>query len=359
MPNMSCDVQMAAHGGALRSHQRMLDLDEDEENLTSAGMAQLSRVATMGSTSRMQLPRSGSSITVRLQSRRRIPSRCRCCDALLLFLGTATTLALVYTFLPDSLPVSLQTRLDILFGDTSSFSSPSPPPLASQPKGAFPNLAPPAPPETILPELLSLPPPSPSPPPPMWPPRPPPPRPVVDVLNERFRNGRAHTNNDPNKLGVLLHQFDGMEDYEQGWKPCTPRSVNEWCAPFADRFASSIINRRQPLLFNDKGGIIFRTETPELYRVLCSYAADAGSMSVVCDPPGVSATCVPGCWSGEPSWCTQARPWQCAWQPAELGIMMQKMEESNSREEPRYNEGMRACVRVCSQARKGNAVQPR
>ena len=106
---------------------------------------------------------------------------------------------------------------------------------------------------------------------------------MVDALNARFRDGVP--NSDPNLAGVLLHQFDGQEDYDQGWRPCHQHSTNRWCATYADRFASSIINRQAPYVFNDHGGMIFNTIPDDgvaLNRILCAYNADAGSMSVTC-----------------------------------------------------------------------------
>ena len=164
---------------------------------------------------------------------------------------------------------------------------------------------------------------------------------MVDALNARFRDGVP--NSDPNLAGVLLHQFDGQEDYDQGWRPCHQHSTNRWCATYADRFASSIINRQAPYVFNDHGGMIFNTIPDDgvaLNRILCAYNADAGSMSVTC-ADGAAAVheeggCLPGCLS---NWCTLERPWQCAWRPEELGTMMEQHLIGNSREaDQHYNE---------------------
>lgn len=53
-------------------------------------------------------------------------------------------------------------------------------------------------------------------------------------------------------------------------------------------------------LFHDVLGFIFR---PSENRIFCSYAGDGGSMNKVCDPPGQSEQCLPGCWDAGPEWC--------------------------------------------------------
>lgn len=46
-------------------------------------------------------------------------------------------------------------------------------------------------------------------------------------------------------------------------------------------------------------------------------------MNKLCDPPGVSATCVPGCYNGEPNWCSADNIWDCgAWKPTDLKQML-------------------------------------
>ena len=205
------------------------------------------------------------------------------------------------------------------------------------PATLLPPALPPPPAEPLPPGSPAAPPPDPSPPPPAPSPSLPPPRVVVDVLNEQFRLG--HPDNDPNVAGVLLHQFDGQEDFEQGWRPCTHQSANRWCSTFSDRFASSIINRRLNSVFNDHGGLVFRMDPPNLNRILCSYNYDAGSMSMTCDPPGPSATCLPGCWNLVPNWCTLTRPWQCAWRPTELQLMLEGHVQENAGTQAHYNEG--------------------
>ena len=282
---------------AARKHQRFTD--EDEEPVTPQTPAK--------PRFRVRLrPKRGSRL-----SRRQYCIVCLMCA--LCPLGIlAMSVQMSYAFAPEILPVWTVESLDWLYGNRQPSPPPSPLPFPS-----------PMPPQLPRPQMPPPPPPpKPSPPPPVPSPSPPPPRPVVDELNERFRNGRP--NNNPSVAGVLLHQFDGQEDWnDQGWMPCTESSSNSWCASYSDRFASSIINAQMPNVFNDAGGLIFRTEPASLNRILCSFSADAGSMSFTCEPRGPSASCIPGCWNEVPNWCTAERPWQCAWRPTELRAMME------------------------------------
>ena len=238
-------------------------------------------------------------------------------------------LMVVYVVHPALLPPSFSALLDAIFYE-QPVASPWPRSQSHPPHPSSP--APPPPDSAALPPP---PPPTPSPPPPApCPAMPPPPlpRPVVDQLNDRFRLGAP--SNDPDSAGVLVHQFDGQEDYTHGWNPCTSQSINDWCTKYSDRFASSLINKRVPFLFNTAGGMVFRMAADN--QILCAMSGDGGTMSVVCDPPGVSNACVPGCWSCldesnqpipscQPTWCTESQPWQCGWKPSELqGMLMQQ-----------------------------------
>ena len=356
----SYSIEMGIPSSASRPHRRMVD-DEDDDIVSPAAGSILDRE---DSTQSMASPAGAptrsigassqstrSSVTVRLQARR--PRRRRCTDVMLCALGSVvmlvTALQLLYTIMPEMLPSGVRSELDRLFGGTSATPPAlSPPPLPSPPfRAALPPMPPQIPPPPASPPP---PPPMPSPPPPKAPPNAPPPISVVDALNARFRDGQP--SNDPNQAGVLLHQFDGQEDYVEGWRPCTQGSENHWCATYADRFASSIINRRTPYVFNEMGGMIFNTLPDDgvaLNQILCSYNADAGSMSVVCEAGStvthVDGACLPGCVS---NWCTLERPWQCAWRPGQLQTMMEQHELGNSRETPHYNEGAHRARSRCA-----------
>ena len=154
----------------------------------------------------------------------------------------------------------------------------------------------------------------------------------------RFVQGTP--DNDLSLAGVLVHQWDGQEDshgtVDRRWLPC-PTSVS-WCAEFGDRFASSIINRRMNGLFNTQGGLIFRTSPAEVNEILCSWAADGGTMEKVCHPLGPSEDCMPGCWMETPNWCTPQRNWQCAFRPNDLQSMMRVFEAATNGNDNTYNE---------------------
>ena len=129
---------------------------------------------------------------------------------------------------------------------------------------------------------------------------------------------------------MLIHVFDGQEDFRKRWLPCPMHDQTAWCNKWGDRFASSMVAKGNAVLWeadNDAvAGLIFR---PEWNRVLCSYAADGGTMSHTCSPSGVSESCVPGCWSGRAAWCdvTDARVGfqKCSgpFPPERLGVMLQ------------------------------------
>ena len=49
-------------------------------------------------------------------------------------------------------------------------------------------------------------------------------------------------------------------------------------------------------------------------------------MTKLCNPPGVSATCIPGCNTGsQQAWCSfpTRRVYDCAWRPADLYYMLE------------------------------------
>lgn len=60
--------------------------------------------------------------------------------------------------------------------------------------------------------------------------------------------------------------------------------------------------------------------------MLCSYPGDGGSLEggKTCKPAGVSASCVPGCWKGAPSWCPVAQGKKCAFRPDDLASMLEQ-----------------------------------
>ena len=73
---------------------------------------------------------------------------------------------------------------------------------------------------------------------------------------------------------MLLHQFDGLEDWEggdRGYRPCH----HGWCAGRYDHVSVSLINKDLSRVFNGAGGIILSPST----RFNCSFPHDGGTQS--------------------------------------------------------------------------------
>ena len=155
---------------------------------------------------------------------------------------------------------------------------------------------------------------------------------TTDRLNARFVKGQPTDN--LFAAGVLIHQFDGMEDTAKPWLPC---GQAQWCAKFRDRISASMLNARSapgpsgpiPVFSEIYGGLIF---APGVARVMCSYAGDGGTMRKLCDPPGLSEQCVPGCGHGS----MRPGPWTGSMRKGELKSMLKK-QETRLEQKP-YNE---------------------
>ena len=121
------------------------------------------------------------------------------------------------------------------------------------------------------------------PPPPPEPPVSPPSAPLTPVerLNERFERGQPGS--DLARAGVLVHQFDTPDAvrYNNPWRPCP---ADKWCSKWADRYSTSIINRRIPHVFSaDESGFVVR---PLAVEILCAWSQDGGSMGRRCPVAG-------------------------------------------------------------------------
>ena len=179
-------------------------------------------------------------------------------------------------------------------------------------------------------------------PPPMPPAIPSPltPPPMADVaarLNARFRNGG--TSSDLQTAGVLVHQFDAMDDPNPDRSPWLPGGFQH--AETGDRISAALIHARMqadpgfniPIYSYSLAGIILN---PSANRLLCSYPYDVGSMSRHCWPRGVSDHCLPGCtrFDNDPDqWCVPGTDqWRqqnppCSWRPEDLDAMLSVREE--------------------------------
>ena len=160
---------------------------------------------------------------------------------------------------------------------SQSMSPPSPPPPPSPLGPPYPPSPPPP-----FPRLPPLPlrPPSPLAPPPYRSPMS-----VLDRLNARAARGRP--SNDLEEAGVLVRQFDELNDPDREWLPC---SVG-WCDRFEDRWPASIINSDARLLYYDvRSGIVLAPAV----QLFCAYPKDGNSMDHVCW--GDEDSCIPGCY---------------------------------------------------------------
>lgn len=178
-------------------------------------------------------------------------------------------------------------------------------------------------------------------------------------LNQRFREGRP--SEVLREAGVLVHCWDGYEEPSYPWLPNSllPHAVGT--ASAADRLSASLVFRRLqgkaaqeaiPLLRDCQMGVVLR---PEATLVLCAYAGDGATQSANCDPPGLSADCLPGC-VHDAGWCDPMHPvsdgWcQCSigwckgdpvrpqpWRPQDLDTMLRQHEEHFSPPDVIYNE---------------------
>lgn len=207
-------------------------------------------------------------------------------------------------------------------------SDPPSSPLIPPPPPSPPPAPRPPPPPSVHPP--PSPPPSPSPQPPLPPPQPRPPRqplpPLtvderVDQMNAAFAAGQP--SNTVAAAGVLVRQFDSLDDPARPWLPC--HAEGAWCTQFADRWATSIISNEQRHLYYDPwpgpnggkgvGGMVLTSSA----KVLCAYPEDGNSMGKVCSPlGGDGSSCIPGC-SPVGQQCHEVgHDWQCSFPPNRL-----------------------------------------
>ena len=162
---------------------------------------------------------------------------------------------------------------------------------------------------------------------------------VIGQLNARFRAGVASS--DLAAAGLLLHQFDKMDDPDPQGKPWVPGAATDIYQgyPSGDRISATLVNaqmtpepapyaHRIPLYSANFAGIIL---SPKRNTLQCSFAFDAGTLERGCMTP--SETCTPGCTHPSqrghtPLWCERSHhPWPCAWRPRDLDKMLAVREE--------------------------------
>lgn len=126
----------------------------------------------------------------------------------------------------------------------------------------------------------------PSPPLPPSPPPKPPHQPIgrgVAALNEQFRTGRPSDKLE--EVGVLMHQWDGLEDSDKPWKMCIHNCMCQ--GQFINGRISTMVvyrglNKRPdrqaiPLPFGNRGGILIH---PSYATVDCAYGIDGATYNL-------------------------------------------------------------------------------
>ena len=109
---------------------------------------------------------------------------------------------------------------------------------------------------------------------------------MVDEINRRFREGIP--SNSLATAGVLVHEFDKLEDWEHDtpWKTCSKSSENSWCTDQAKHESCTLINKELPHLFveapntaadDPSDGSMGFILSPRVTEILCSFYADGGT----------------------------------------------------------------------------------
>ena len=144
------------------------------------------------------------------------------------------------------------------------------------------------------------------------------------MLNARFANGAP--SNELSQAGVLVRQFDNLDDSWRPWLPC-PTTANSWCAKFSDRWATALINANERTLYYETltgdqqrlgvGGLVLAPSV----TIFCAYADDGNSMDPkkVCNPLGGDGVqCIPGCYPVGQQCADKRRDWLCSYPPSQL-----------------------------------------
>lgn len=160
--------------------------------------------------------------------------------------------------------------------------------------------------------------------------------PAIDRLNLRFQIAKTDSNN-PQDFGVIIHSLDGQEDPTRPWAVCPAEDLS--CGFLSDRMSASVVYKGKTASYSGGTGVILR---PRFARVLCGYGGDGGTRGKLCNPPGLTSTCIPGC-ALDPlstsAWCTPSgnpRDMWCdghPWRPTDMGELM-----ARDRYNTNYNE---------------------
>lgn len=144
-------------------------------------------------------------------------------------------------------------------------------------------------------------------------------------MNQRFRDGAS--SNDLAQAGVLLRQFDALDDPAKPWLPCPHTGPTAWCASLSDRWAASVVNTHaRHLYLYDKGGLVL-FDQPTLF---CACPEDCNSQSKVCEKLYGDETCTPGCFPPEGHCTPGGRAYDCSFPPHQLADALRAQETTSS-----------------------------
>ena len=106
--------------------------------------------------------------------------------------------------------------------------------------------------------------------------------PLADALNRRYAAAGMQPSSALAAAGVLIHQYDGMEDPQKPWGPCRPGACTQQrqrerqarvsaSMIFGGMFHEGRRDRRALPLFSYDGGVVL---SPAHTKVNCGYGAD-------------------------------------------------------------------------------------
>lgn len=153
----------------------------------------------------------------------------------------------------------------------------------------------------------------------------------VMELNARFTNGRF--SNNLKEAGVIIHQFDAMEDPNPDGEPWVP-GVGRWDT--GDRISAAMVYKN---MVKDPGGHISVYSwdlagyilNPDYNELWCAFPYDVGSLRFTCYPRGKSDHCTPGC--NRMNWCQDftSIDSDCPWPPDQLAMAMEQRDMASVR----------------------------
>ena len=103
---------------------------------------------------------------------------------------------------------------------------------------------------------------------------------IVGQLNRRFRE--AQPSADLERVGIILHQFDGWETHGRPWQPCEPDTCrgDELRGRVSCMIAYQGLRKRGDRagvpLVNSNGGVIVR---PSAVSIACAYGIDGATQN--------------------------------------------------------------------------------